>query len=780
MPADNSRETMDIKPQKPIGDLLLDLVQTKKAKVSRFGIAAVLILIFSALVLSIFVWRIASDEARRNELESLYVAGENIAVNVEERLTSISVQLSSLSSVEPALVCRLLSSVFYMYPELVEFSVLDNDRRVIENCANPDAMGEISRPKGSIITNQISIIASLHAKMSNSAIYSPPYLDDGSAGPFSDLAIPPEKNGTSFLARVSLPITLRYASVDKLNRFQHYYLLDAKNIFATTVIQGDLPQLEAMEVCLPLAPLPSRVELGLSSSLLSSLYSNSLYAWCSILLLGIIFVALFLLWRFQTKQIRTEQAMRARILVQQAVSESLLDALCVLDSKGKILYSNDAFEELFGFSPEETIGLIPPYPFWPEDSSSIANDFSTALAEADRSHKKHFEFEAVRKDRTRFDCEGQVFPLMAANGERLGFMVTHSNITQAKRTARELRAMQQRFTRVLETMDAAVSVISLQTAKPSLLFSNAIYQTQFGNSPEQHIKLCALLSKDLTDADDVHDKERNRWYAIHTKNITWIDESEAQLLTIYDVTAQHLNREAIAKQLEKAELSSKLINMGEMASSLAHELNQPLAAVQNYATASKMMLESKRLSTEETVRMFEKIITQTQRATQVMRRIRSFAKRSDPIRTTVNAAHIVNEAIEITRSVAKDFDVQVISHIEPGIPDVICDAILIEQVLINLLKNAIEASEFSKEKRVVVNVLWRGNSLRFQVVDNGEGIPPEKKDDVFKPFYTTKHLGMGIGLNLCRSIIESHNGHLAFRENPNGGTIFYFSLPIVQ
>lgn len=771
---------MSSQSQKPIGDLLLELVQSNKTKASRFGMGAILILIFSAIALSIFVWRIVSNETQRNELESLYVAGENIAMTAEERLTNLSVQLSSLSSVEPALVCRLLSSVFYMYPELVEFSALDSNRRVIENCANPDAMGEISRPKGEVITNQISIIASLHAKTSNSAIYSPPYLDDGAAGPFSDLATPPEKNGVFFLGRVSLPVALRYAAADKLNRFQHYYLLDAKTVFATTVIQGDLPNLNEMEVCLPLPPLPSRVELGLTSSLLSTFYANSLYAWSALVLLGLIFISLFLLWRFQIRQLRAEESMRARIFVQQAVSESLLDALCVIDKKGKILYSNDAFEELFGFSPEEALGLTPPYPYWPKESKEVAKDFATALKEADRHHKKYFEFEATRKDRTRFDCAVQVFPLLTSDGKRLGFMVTHSNITQANRAARELRSMQQRFTRVLETMDAAVSVISLKDKKPKLLFFNSIYRESFGESADQHILLTSKLTDGATESDDIYDETRNRWYSIRMKKISWIDESEAQLLTTYDVTTQHLNREAIAKQLEKAERSSKLINMGEMASSLAHELNQPLAAVQNYAAASKLLLETKRLNSEQASEAFEKIITQTKRATQVIRRIRNFARRSEPTRTNVNASHMVAEAFELVKPYAHEKAIHLESHIEPGIPDVVCDAILIEQVLVNLLKNAVEASEESSKKEVCINVLWRGNSLKFEVLDHGSGIDPAHREDIFKPFYTTKGAGMGIGLNLCRSIIESHNGHLSFRENPDGGTIFFFSLPIVQ
>ena len=766
--------------QKPIGDLLLELVQTNKSKASRFGMGALLILIFAAIALSIFVWRMASDETRRNELESLYVAGENIATHVEDRLTGISAQLSALRHVEEGLVGQHLAISFYMYPELLEFTVIDKDNRVVESYVNTEAMAGTSRPLDSTVTSQISILASLHAKNSNGPIYSEPYLDDSSMGPFTDLALPPRTDGTSFIARISLPVVLRNASADTLNRFQHYYLLDAKNVFATTFIQGDLPDLNAMEVCLPLPPLPSRVELGLTSSLLSSFYSNSTYAWSSLVLLGIIFASLFLLWRFQGRQLRAEQSMRARIFVQQAVSESLLDALCVLDRKGKILYTNDAFEELFGFSPEETLGLTPPYPYWPAENDAIAHDFNIALAEADHSHKKYFEFEAVRKDKTRFDCAVQVFPLLTSKNIRLGFMITHSNVTQANRTARELRAMQQRFTRVLETMDAAVSVISLKEAEPTLLFSNSIYQELFGESAREHIKLCSLLKDGATEADEIHDAERNRWYSIRVKKISWIDESEAQLLTTYDVTTQHLNREALAKQLEKAELSSKLINMGEMASSLAHELNQPLAAVQNYATASKLMLETKRLAPKETVQMFEKIIAQTKRATQIIRRIRNFARRSDPMHTAVAASHLVTEALELVRPLATEKSVRLETHIEEGIPEVICDAILVEQVLVNLMKNAVEASEESENKLILVKVYWKGRSVCFEVIDHGSGIPADKKEDVFQPFYTTKSFGMGIGLNLCRSIIESHNGHLAFHDNPEGGTIFTFSLPIVQ
>lgn len=155
---------MTLKAPKPIGDLLLELVQPKKTHASRFGVGAVLILIFAAIALTVFVWRIVSDETRRNELESLYVAGENISISAEERLTNISVRLSSVAGIGPGFSCRRLKPLFHTYPELVEFSIVDADRRVLKSCANPSAMGELSHPTGSVITNPSTLLAKEHAR----------------------------------------------------------------------------------------------------------------------------------------------------------------------------------------------------------------------------------------------------------------------------------------------------------------------------------------------------------------------------------------------------------------------------------------------------------------------------------------------------------------------------------------------------------------------------------------------------------------------------------------
>jgi len=311
------------------------------------------------------------------------------------------------------------------------------------------------------------------------------------------------------------------------------------------------------------------------------------------------------------------------------------------------------------------------------------------------------------------------------------------------------------------------------------LFANAIYAEQFGKSADHHVKLSALFDKETNaSAPEIYDAELKRWYSIRRKDISWIDNSAAQMLTAYDVTVRHNNREVIAKQLEKAELSSKLINMGEMASSLAHELNQPLAAINNYSAAAKMMLESNRLTTPNAIEAFDKIHAQANRASLVMRRIRGFAKKADPILVAADANQIADEAIDLTRSIAEKYDVEVVRHIDPQVPPVLCDALLIEQVLINLMKNAMEASENCPQRRVVLEICPAGNQVQFRVIDFALGISEEVKKVIMQPFFSTKSYGMGIGLNLCRSIIESHQAHLVLADNPAGGAIFSFALPI--
>ena len=229
--------------------------------------------------------------------------------------------------------------------------------------------------------------------------------------------------------------------------------------------------------------------------------------------------------------------------------------------------------------------------------------------------------------------------------------------------------------------------------------------------------------------------------------------------------------------------------MGEMASSVAHELNQPLTAISNYCNGMLARLQSKQISEEELLKALEKTSHQAQRAGQIIQRIRSFVRRSETNRILTLIAPMVTEAVELADIELRRRQVRLSLYVSDRINKILVDPILIEQVLINLLKNAAEAIEHANrpvnerhvELQIVPKVVEQQEVVLFSVTDSGEGMPSEVMARVFEAFYTTKSEGMGIGLNLCRTIIESHQGRMHAENIYNGSVVvgcrFSFWLP---
>jgi signal transduction histidine kinase len=223
------------------------------------------------------------------------------------------------------------------------------------------------------------------------------------------------------------------------------------------------------------------------------------------------------------------------------------------------------------------------------------------------------------------------------------------------------------------------------------------------------------------------------------------------------------------------------MTMGEMASSLAHELNQPLTAITNYSEGTLARLARGGMTPEELKAALAKTVAQAQRAGGIIRRIREFVKRSEPRRRPTPAARIVEDAIAFAEIEATKRRIAIVADVDPRLPPVDADPILIEQVLLNLLKNAIDSMEGAVVSRIDVRVRRASESTaEFAVIDRGAGIAPEHLPNVFAPFFSTKADGMGMGLNICRSIIEFHQGQLAVERNPEpaGGTVMRFTLPL--
>ena len=227
---------------------------------------------------------------------------------------------------------------------------------------------------------------------------------------------------------------------------------------------------------------------------------------------------------------------------------------------------------------------------------------------------------------------------------------------------------------------------------------------------------------------------------------------------------------------------SRLTAMGEMASALAHELNQPLAAIANYMKGSRRLLESRQDQSLGLLRdAMDKAADQALRAGDIIRRLRDFVSRGESERRVEDVKKLIEEASALALVGAKDKGVRVRFAFAPRLNYVLADKVQVQQVLLNLIRNAIDAMETAPTRELVVATSPAAdNMVEISVADTGGGIAPEIADQLFQPFITTKSHGMGVGLSISRTIIESHGGSITQRPNPDGGTIFTFTLPVVN
>jgi two-component system sensor histidine kinase DctS len=255
------------------------------------------------------------------------------------------------------------------------------------------------------------------------------------------------------------------------------------------------------------------------------------------------------------------------------------------------------------------------------------------------------------------------------------------------------------------------------------------------------------------------------------------------MASVLDISERKRTEELARQQQEQLQFTARLVTMGEMASTLAHELNQPLAAIASYNTGCLNLMDSADFKADEIRPALEKIGVQAQRAGKIIRRVHDFVRKSEPKRAPCQIAEVIDDCLGFIEADARKRHV----HIEctiPELPDVLADRMMLEQVLLNLIRNGMDAmGEIAEsERRLNISVVGRANELEIQVSDQGCGIAAEIKDKLFTAFFTTKPDGMGIGLSICRSIIEFHRGRLWAEDNPQSatesGTIFHITLPL--
>jgi two-component system sensor kinase FixL len=226
---------------------------------------------------------------------------------------------------------------------------------------------------------------------------------------------------------------------------------------------------------------------------------------------------------------------------------------------------------------------------------------------------------------------------------------------------------------------------------------------------------------------------------------------------------------------------SRLTAMGEMASTLAHELNQPLSAIANYLKGARLMLNAAQQCDARIMEALDKAGDQAVRAGQIIRRLRDFVARGEAERRFESLPKLIEEASALALVGGKEFGLRVRYQIDPRAELVLADKVQIQQVVLNLIRNAIDAMEGGARRDLTIaSELVDPETARVSVSDTGCGISPEVADRLFQPFVTSKSQGMGVGLSISRTIIEAHGGRLWAEQNPAGGTVFRFTLRAVQ
>ena len=516
-------------------------------------------------------------------------------------------------------------------------------------------------------------------------------------------------------------------------------------------------------------------------------------------------------WRHSRRRQQAQAALLAETGFRRAMENSMLTGMRALDLKGRITYVNAAFCEMTGWSEAELVGALPPFPYWPEqDHEHLAQRLEDELK--GMQSPGGFQVRVRRKNGSLFDARMYVSPLIDASGRHTGWMTSMTDITEPNRIREQLASSHERFTIVLEALDASVSVAPLGSKE--LLFANKLYRQWFGLDTEGHLQLveqagaytaadspgededalAGLPTEPLTVAPtenaEVFVPTLDKWLEVRSRYINWADGRLAQMVIATDITPRRRAEELAEQQHERAQSASRLITMGEMASSVAHELNQPLTAISNYCNGMISRIKNQQIKEEDLLWALDKTAHQAQRAGQVIQRIRSFVKRSEPNRTRSEVQSIVHESVELAEIELRRRHVRLSHYVAARLPQLVVDPILIEQVLINLMKNAAESIDNANrpadrrhvELRVVPRKVDDQDVVEFSVTDTGKGLPPETMNRLYEAFFSTKAEGMGIGLNLCRSIIESHAGRIEAQNLYNADEIigcrFSFWIPV--
>ncbi|MEZ0170120.1 PAS domain S-box protein [Microvirga sp. TS319] len=495
-------------------------------------------------------------------------------------------------------------------------------------------------------------------------------------------------------------------------------------------------------------------------------------------------------------------------LPQQDISLQLLVdavtdyAICMLDTEGRVISWNTGAEHICGWSRDEILGRHLSIFHTPED---LASGKAALTLEIARDNGR-FEEQGLRlrKDGSSFIAHVSLTPLKNGTGGLLGYAKVIRDITERVAAEEALKTREAHLRSILETVPDAMIVIDEQAR---IQFFSAAAERLFGYQASEVIgENIKLLMPDPY--REQHDGYMHRYLTTGERRIIGIGrvvvgQSKDGATFPIELAVGEMRssgqryftgfiRDLTERQKTEArlqELQSELVHMsrftalGEMASTLAHEINQPLTAIANYLKGCRRILQ--RMEGQDASMLegaMNQAAEQALRAGQVIRHLREFVARGESERHIENLPKLIQEASALALVGAREKGVRVSYRLDTNAPLVLADRIQIQQVLLNLIRNAIEAMQDAPKRELVIasQALPQDGLVEVSVGDTGTGIEPEVLKRLFQPFVTTKKHGMGVGLSICRTIIESHGGKIWIESEVGQGTVFRFTLRAVS
>ncbi|MDX2171137.1 MAG: PAS domain-containing protein [Deltaproteobacteria bacterium] len=489
------------------------------------------------------------------------------------------------------------------------------------------------------------------------------------------------------------------------------------------------------------------------------------------------------------REVHERQQAAADLRESQRRLQAVLDhadvAIYLRDLDGRYLVVNRYWLALAGRTAEEVIGLRMEEVLPPDVVAGLRAHDDEVLA---APHSLQFEESIPQLDGWHTFVSVK-FAWHRDDGTPVGIWGLSTDITERKHAEAELRRSEAALTAVLEnTSDAiwaldrhgAVTVMNAAARRRFAAREAGVPVVPSGDAGGEFGQLYAraLAGHHVELGYTVPGAGGDESYLTAANPI--VEDGAVVGVTVISKDITQLRRAEQAAREHQAELAHvlRLSTMGEMASGLAHEINQPLGAIANYAQGCARRLRNGTADVETLLPVIDKIGAEALRAGEVIRRLRDLVRKEEPRQAPADLNLLVRETLRLVEPEARERNVRIQLELAPALPPISCNDIQIEQVLLNLLLNGVEAVEASPNgvRRVTVATAAVPNGVEVAVSDSGAGLP-DPPVDVFKPFFTTKPDGLGMGLSISRSIIEAHGGQLSATRNPERGSTFRFVLP---